>query len=305
MLRFVLKRLLQAIVTLWAIVTLTFVLTKSVPGDPFSQEKQISESTRAQLNAYYGLDQPVVVQYGLLFQRLFKGDLGPSMRQPGTTVNEIVRDSFPVSITLGVLSLAIALAVGIPAGILAAARKNTFFDYLPMGFAMAGICLPTFVLGPILSYVFGLKLQWLSVSGWSRSTDWILPASTLGLFYAAYVARIVRGGMLEVLGQDFIRTARAKGVGSLRLITRHTLRGGLMPLVSFLGPAIAGLVSGSFVIENIFRVPGLGKHFVQAAQAADYSVVIGTTLLFGSLIIVLNFLVDLIQALMDPRQRIS
>ncbi len=235
---------------------------------------------------------------GLLF-----GELGPSFKYIGWEVDELIRRSFPVSMQLGLCALAIALCLGLPAGIIAALKKNSLLDYVPMSTAMLGICLPTFVMGPLLILVFSSGLGWFSPIGWYSWGDMVLPSLTLGLYYAAYVARLTRGGMLEVLNQDFIKTARAKGASESRVIIKHSLRGGLLPVVSFLGPAFAGLISGSFVIETIFSIPGLGKFFVTAAFNRDYTMVIGTVLFYAALIIVMNLLVDIVQAWLNPRTR--
>ncbi len=237
---------------------------------------------------------------GLLF-----GELGPSFKYIGWSVEDLIGRSFPVSLQLGLCALAIALAIGLPAGVIAALKKNSLFDYIPMSTAMLGICLPTFVMGPLLILIFSSGLGWFSPMGWYTWSDMVLPSLTLGLYYAAYVARLTRGGMLEILGQDFIRTARAKGASELRVILRHSLRGGLLPVVSFLGPAFAGLISGSFVIETIFSIPGLGKFFVTAAFNRDYTMVIGTVLFYAALIILMNLLVDIVQAWLNPRTRLE
>ena len=237
---------------------------------------------------------------GLLF-----GELGPSFKYIGWDVEELIRRSFPVSMQLGLCALAIALCIGLPAGIIAALKKNSLLDYVPMSTAMLGICLPTFVMGPLLILIFSSGLGWFSPIGWYTWGDMVLPSLTLGLYYAAYVARLTRGGMLEVLNQDFIRTARAKGASETRVILKHSLRGGLLPVVSFLGPAFAGLISGSFVIETIFSIPGLGKFFVTAAFNRDYTMVIGTVLFYATLIILMNLLVDILQAWLNPRTRLE
>jgi len=237
---------------------------------------------------------------GLLF-----GELGPSFKYIGWDVEDLIRRSFPVSMQLGLCALAIALCIGLPAGIIAALKKNSLLDYVPMSTAMLGICLPTFVMGPLLILIFSSGLGWFSPIGWYTWGDMVLPSLTLGLYYAAYVARLTRGGMLEVLNQDFIRTARAKGASETRVILKHSLRGGLLPVVSFLGPAFAGLISGSFVIETIFSIPGLGKFFVTAAFNRDYTMVIGTVLFYATLIILMNLLVDILQAWLNPRTRLE
>jgi oligopeptide transport system permease protein len=237
---------------------------------------------------------------GLLF-----GELGPSFKYIGWDVEDLIRRSFPVSMQLGLCALAIALCIGLPAGIIAALKKNSLLDYIPMSTAMLGICLPTFVMGPLLILIFSSGLGWFSPIGWYTWGDMVLPSLTLGLYYAAYVARLTRGGMLEVLNQDFIRTARAKGASETRVILKHSLHGGLLPVVSFLGPAFAGLISGSFVIETIFSIPGLGKFFVTAAFNRDYTMVIGTVLFYATLIILMNLIVDILQAWLNPRTRLE
>ncbi len=234
---------------------------------------------------------------------LLQGDLGPSFKYVGWDVSELIAQAFPISAQLGLCSLAIALALGLPAGIVAALRKNSPWDYVPMSIAMVGICLPTFVLGPILILLFSAKLGWFSPMGWYSWSDIVLPSLTLGLFYAAYIARLTRAGMLETLNQDYIRTARAKGAPPSKVVLKHALRGGLLPVVTFLGPAFAGLISGSFIIESIFFIPGLGRFFVTAAFNRDYTMVLGTVLFYATLIILLNLLVDVIQAALDPKSR--
>ena len=278
-------------------------MTRYAPGGPFDAEKAIPQEIKVKLESHFGLDRPLFDQYLLYLKNLLRGDLGPSFKYPGWEVSELIATAFPVSLTLGVLSLGIALFIGIPAGIMAALRKNTWLDYLPMSLSMAGICLPTFVLGPLLIYIFSTQLGLFPPLGWYGPSDWFLPSFTLGLFYAAYVARLTRAGMLETLQQDYVRTARAKGATPWRVVTRHALRGGLLPVVTYLGPAFAGLISGSFVIESIFFIPGLGKFFVTAAFNRDYTMVLGTVLFYASLIILLNLLVDLLQAWIDPKVR--
>jgi len=305
MLRFILRRLLETIPTLFVIATLTFFLVRLAPGGPFSQERSVSAEVLARLEAHYGLDQPLFVQYATYLRNLVAGDLGPSFKYPNRTVNELIASSFPVSLELGVLAMCFALSVGLAAGIIASLRPNSLTDYAPMSLAMIGICVPTFVLGPLLVLVFALGLGWFTVSGWDTLNDRILPAITLGAMHAAYIARLTRSGMLEILPQDFIRTARAKGIRESRVILRHALKGGVLPVVSFLGPAIAGIITGSFVVETIFQIPGLGKFFVTAAFNRDYTMVLGTVLFYASLIIFLNMIVDIVQAWLNPRLRLG
>ena len=303
MIRFILHRLLGTVPVLLIIVTVTFFLTRLAPGTPFSGERNLPPEIQRALDAHYGFDKPLFTQYLVYLGHLARGDLGPSTKYEGYTVNEIIATAFPVSLELGCYALAVALTLGLVAGILAAWRRNTATDYAAMGLAMAGICVPTFVMGPLLVLLFGLTLGWFNASGWDTPRDRVLPALTLGLYYAAYVARLARGGMLEMLSQDFIRTARAKGAGGARILFRHALKGGLLPVVSFLGPAAAGLISGSFVMETIFQIPGLGKHFITSAFNRDYTMVLGTVFFYATLIILLNLLVDIVQVWLNPKLR--
>jgi len=328
MFRFILRRLLETIPVLFVLATVTFFMLRLVPGGPFTAEKAVSKEIMRSLEAHYGLDKPLLNQYGAYLWDItpkrfapwhladgsdfddnadfdlkasFGIDLGPSFKYPNRTVNEIIANKLPASLELGLLALSVALALGIPLGVIAAMRRNTGIDYTASTFAMVGICVPTFVMGPLFVLFFSLQLGWFSASGWYFASDRVLPAATLGLVYAAYVARLTRGGMLEVLNQDFIRTARAKGASETRIVLKHALRGGLLPVVTFLGPAIAGIISGSFVIETIFQIPGLGREFVTSAFNRDYTLVSGTVLLYATLIIALNLLVDVVQVWLNPR----
>jgi oligopeptide transport system permease protein len=299
----ILRRLLQAIPTLWVIATATFILLQLTPGGPFDTEKDVSAEVQAIINAHYGLDLPVNEQYLRFLQNALQGDLGPSQKYAGWDVDEIIAQSFPVSLELGCYALRVALAVGTPIGVLAALRHNRPAESALMGFAMLGICLPAFVLGPILIMVFSMQLGWLNPFGWNHPSDRVLPAITLGLFYAAYIARLSRSGMLDVMRLDYIRTARAKGLRQRAVVIRHALRTALYPVVAYLGPAVAGLISGSFVVETIFFIPGLGSFFVNSAFNRDSTMVMGTVLFYAVLILFFNLLVDLIQMWMNPRTR--
>jgi oligopeptide transport system permease protein len=311
MLRFIFGRLLQMIPVLLVIATLTFFMIRLAPGGPFDAEKSVSPEIRKSLERYYKMVNPdgsprsLWLQLGDYLGNLARGDLGPSSKYSSRTVNELIRESFPVSAELALWSLLIALSLGLPAGILASLRPNTASDYIPSSLAMAGISVPNFVIGPVLVLIFALKLEWVRVSGWDDPIDRVLPSITLGLLYAAYIARLTRGGMLEILSQDFIRTARAKGASHLRVILKHALRGGLVPVVSYLGPAVAGLVTGSFVVESIFQVPGLGRYFVNAAFNRDYTMVLGAVLFYAALIVIFNLIVDVILVWMDPKQKFA
>ena len=301
MLRFIARRLLETIPVLLIIITATFFMVRFVPGGPFTAEKAVTPEILANLNKHYGLDKPVFQQYLDYLGSLMRGDLGPSFKYSNRTVNEIIADALPVSLELGATSLAIALVLGISLGVFAALRRNSWVDYLCTGVSTIGICLPTFVLGPLLVLFFAIYLGWFNASGWYSPIDRVLPATTLGFVYAAYIARLTRGGMLEVLSQDYIRTARAKGAAESRVVIRHAMRGGLLPVVSFLGPATAGILTGSFVIETIFQIPGLGREFVKSAFNRDYTLVLGTVILYASLIITLNLVVDIVQVWLNPK----
>ncbi|MFU8848554.1 MAG: ABC transporter permease [Opitutales bacterium] len=303
MLHLIARRLLQAIPTLWLIATITFLLLHLAPGGPFDDEKPVSPEVRAQIEAHYGLDLPLHRQYLRFLGNALRGDLGPSYKYAGWRVDEIIRQSFPVSLELGGLALLIALALGIPLGVVAALQHGKPAETALMGTAMLGICLPTFVLGPLLLLVFSSWLGWFNPLGWSVASDRMLPALTLGLFYGAYIARLTRSGMLDTMHHDYIRTARAKGLSERLVVLRHGLRNALYPVVAYLGPAVAGLISGSFIIETIFFIPGLGMFFVNSAFNRDYTLVMGTVLFYAVLIIFFNLLVDLIQMWMNPRTR--
>ena len=301
MFRFVVRRLLQTIPVLFVIITATFFMVRFVPGGPFTGEKAIPQEILKNIEAHYGLDQPLWRQYLSYLGQIAHGDLGPSFKYSNRTVNEIIADKLPVSLELGGLALVVALVIGLTLGVLAAVRRNTWLDYLASSVGLLGICVPTFVLGPLLVLFFAIRLGWFNASGWDTPADRVLPVLTLGLVYAAYIMRLTRGGMLEVLNQDFIRTARAKGASELRIIFRHALRGGLLPVVAFLGPGIAGILTGSFVIETIFQIPGLGREFVNSAFNRDYTLVLGTVILYATLIVVLNLVVDVVQVWLNPR----
>lgn len=303
MLRFIAKRVAETIPVLLIVATLTFFMMKAAPGGPFDTDKATTPEIKAQLEAQYGLNKPIFQQYLNYMGQLLRGDLGPSFKYAGWSVTELLAGAFPVSLELGCYALAIALTLGLIAGIIASLRKNTVSDYIPMTFATLGICLPTFVTGPLLILVFGILLGWYNTSGWDFPSDRVLPSVTLGLYYTAYVARLARAGMLEILSQDFIRTARAKGASEWRVVWKHSLRGGLLSVVSFIGPAIAGLVTGSLVVETIFQIPGLGRFFVMAGFNRDYTMVMGTVLFYAVLIIVVNLWVDIVQVWMNPKLR--
>ncbi|MBI1860876.1 MAG: ABC transporter permease [Deltaproteobacteria bacterium] len=287
----------------FAVVTAIFFLIRFAPGGPFDSERNVPPQILENLNKKYHLDEPLLMQYVHYLNDLAHGDLGPSFKHANRTVNEIIGEAFPVSLELGLISLVWALLIGITAGGLAALKPNTAFDYIPMSISILGICLPTFVIGPFLVLVFGMWLEIAPVSGWDSIGDRILPSLTLGFAFAAYISRLTRGGLMEIRSLDFVRTARAKGLPESLILVKHTLRGGLLPVVSYLGPALAGIIAGALVTETIFSIPGLGRFFIESALNRDYTVVMGTSLLYFTLIFVCNFLVDVTYTILDPRVR--
>lgn len=304
MTKFILNRLLQAIPVILIVVFVTFFLVRMAPGGPFDADRAVPPEVLKSLEATYKLDLPVWQQFTSYAGDLLQGEMGPSFRYPGRSVNELIAAGLPASAELGLYALIVALLIGTGAGVIASLRPNTAQDYIPMSTAMIGICMPSFLLGPLLVLVFGIWLEWVPVSGWGDLPgDKILPSLTMGSAYAAYIARLSRGGMLEVLSQDYIRTARAKGLPEKVIIFKHALRGGIIPVITYLGPAFAGLLSGSFVVETIFQIPGLGRFFVQAAFNRDYTMIMGSTIFFAVLIILFNLLSDIVAVWINPRLR--
>ena len=304
MIRFAAVRLLQAIPVLLGVITITFILIHSAPGGPFSADKAVPPEVLIALEEKYDLNLPLWQQYFGYIKDLISGDFGPSFKYPGRNVSELIASAFPTTAELALYSMIVAIVIGLFAGVIAAMRPNSIQDYAPMSLAMIGICMPSFLLGPLLVLIFGIYLEWLPISGWnSLPGDKILPAITLGTGYAAYIARLTRGGMLDILSQDYIRTARAKGLSEIVIVCKHGLRGGLIPVVAFLGPAFAGMLGGSFVVETIFNIPGLGRFYVQAAFNRDYTMILGTTIFFAALIVSFNLISDILAMWMNPKLR--
>ena len=304
MFKFLLSRIAQAVPVLLVVVTATFFLVHAAPGGPFSADKAVPTEVIEALEAQYKLDQPVWRQYISYLGDILSGDFGPSFKYPGRSVNELIMAGIPITAELAFYAMLVALGIGILSGVGAAMRPNTLQDYAPMTLAMIGICMPSFLLGPLLVLVFGIELEMVPVSGWGDIPgDKILPSITLGTGYAAYIARLSRGGMLEILSQDFIRTARAKGLSESTVIIKHALKGGLIPVIAFLGPAFAGLLAGSFVVETIFQIPGIGRFYVQAAFNRDYTLILGMTIFLSTLIIIFNLISDLISIWLNPKLR--
>ncbi|MEK9984552.1 MAG: ABC transporter permease [Opitutae bacterium] len=305
MFRFILGRLLQGLLVLLALYTITFFLAKAMPGEPFTTEKNVSETTKQYLRKLYGLEKPLWQQYIIYPSKIISaGDFGVSTSK-GRPVKDIISQSFPVSLVLGLGALTFAIGIGVPIGIISAVRRNSWVDWSLMAVAMVGICVPAFTVGPLLQILVAANVPGLKVAGWGSPLDFLLPAFTLGLVSAAYLARLTRGGLLEILSQDFIRTAHSKGLSPTRVILKHALRGGLLPSVAYLGPAFAAMISGSFIVETIFQVPGMGQHFVNAAIARDEFLLMGVALFFGFLIILMNLASDILTGLLDPRVRIG
>jgi oligopeptide transport system permease protein len=298
---FVLRRLLIMIPTLWVIGTLTFFMMRLAPGGPFMSERAIPAAVRDALNAKYGLDQPLGQQYASFLANAARLDFGPSYKYPSRQVREIIFESFPVSLELGGWALLIAIAIGVPVGVIAALKQNSAWDFSSMAAALVGVSVPNFVLGPVL--VLGFALSWFVFPPalWEGPQSRVLPALTLSTAYVAYIARLTRGGMLETLRQDYIRTARAKGLPELRVVGKHALKLGILPVVSYLGPATARIVMGSLVVEAIFAVPGLGNYLVTAAFNRDYTLVLGIVLFYALFLMVLNLVVDVAYTWLDPR----
>ena len=302
-----LRRLLGAFPTLLVIITLAFFMMRVAPGGPFDQERTLPPEVEANLRAAYGLDKPLVEQYFNYVAGVMQGDLGPSFKYKDFTVVELIAQGAPISARLGISALTLAVVVGVCLGTAAALFQNSVLDHLVMATAMTGIVIPNFVLAPLLALFFGVWLNWLPAGGWGGgdSRHLVLPVISLALPYVAYIARLTRGAMIEVLHTNYIRTAIAKGLPSTSVILHHAMPAALLPIVSFLGPAAAGLMTGSVVIEQIFALPGIGQHFVQGALNRDYTLVLGVVVTYATLIITFNLIVDICYGLLDPRVRVS
>ena len=305
MLSYAFKRLAQSIPTLFIVITISFFLMRLAPGGPFDGERKLPPEIEANILAAYNLDKPLYWQFFDYLGGILQGDFGPSFKYKDFTVSDLIWAGFPVSLELGMWAMLLGVVFGVSIGCYAALKQNTRLDYLMMGGAMAGIAIPNFVMAPILTLVFGVYLSWLPVGGWDSGAvaNKVLPVIALALPQIAYIARMTRGSMIEVMGSHFIRTARAKGLSERKVVRRHALKSALLPVVSYLGPATAGIITGSVVIEQIFGIPGFGRYFVQAALNRDYTLVMGTVVFYGALIILFNLVVDLIYGLLDPQIR--
>jgi len=307
MLRFIGRRLLVAIPTLLLVVTLAFFMMRAAPGGPFDTDRKLSPAIEQNIRAKYGLNRPLGVQYLSYLAGVAHGDLGPSLKYRDKSVLQILKENYPVSLKLGGSAILLASLIGVSLGVLAALRQNRVADHGVMTVAILGVCVPTFVTAPLLVLAFASKLGWLPSAGWNNGAaiNMVLPVTVLALPQIAIISRLTRAGMVEVLQSNYVRTARAKGLSEGRIVVRHALRAALLPLVSYLGPACAGLITGSLVVEKIFNLPGLGKFFVISALQRDYTVVMGMVIVYAGLILALNLAADLISAVMDPRVRLS
>ncbi|MCX7027085.1 MAG: ABC transporter permease subunit [Spirochaetes bacterium] len=303
--KYIIRRLLSLIPTMFVIVTLSFFLIRFAPGGPFSSEKKVPEQVLQNLMKKYHMDEPMGQQYLRYLGDVLRGDFGPSFRYRDSTVNQLIAQSFPNSMLLGTVALILALIAGILVGIISALKQNRWQDYAAMSIAVVGISVPLFVIGPILQLVFGLKLHWLPISGWITSRDglktMIMPALTLSFPYFAYIARLSRASIVEVLRSDYVRTARAKGLAERVVIGKHVLKGGLLPIVSYIGPAFSGIITGSLVVESVFAIPGVGRVFVQSAINRDYTLIMGEVIIYSLILVTMNFIVDIVYGFLDPR----
>ena len=306
MIQLILKRLFTYIPVLLVVVIITFLMIHAAPGGPFDAERVTSPEIIEKLNEAYNLDKPIHVQiYNYLFNAI-QGDFGPSFKYPGRTVTELIMSGLPTTIELAIYSILFAIFLGVISGLVASLNPGKILDIVPMSISLLGICIPSIILGPVLVLIFGIWYEVLPVYGWGDNPgDKILPTITLGTAYAAIFARLTRGGMLEILGQDYIRTARAKGLSEIRIVVVHALRGGILPVISFLGPAIAGLLAGSFVVETIFQINGIGRFYVQAAFNRDYTMILGTSILFTFMTLTFVLISDIVASFLNPTLRDS
>ena len=305
MLKYILKRILLAIVTIWAVATLTFFLMNMVPGGPFLSEKAISPQATAALEAKYGLDKPLWQQYLTYMAGASHGDFGDSLKQRGRTVMDIITMKFPVSARVGGVSVLVALLLGVPLGCIAGLKRGKFLDNLISVVSTCGIAVPSFVICTLLLYFFGVRLQILPAMGLTSWKHYVMPVMALAFYPTAYIMRLMRSSMLDVLGQDYMRTAKAKGLAGGKILFKHALRNAILPVITYVGPLLAYTVTGSFVVEKIFTIPGLGGEFISAINGRDYTLIMGTTIFLATLIILMNVVVDIVYKIVDPRIKLK
>ena len=299
--KYIIKRVAMGVLSIFVVATLTFFLMNLVPGGPFVAEKSISKEAQAALEAKYGLDKPLLERYATYMTDFVKGDMGLSLRQRGRTVSDIIFSKFPVSARLAGFAVAVAVLVGIPLGCLSAYNRGKFGDNIIIVFATCGIAIPSFISSVVLLYTFGSKLNILPTVGLNTMSSYIMPVTALAIYPTAYITRLMRSSLLDVMGQDYIRTAKAKGLSNFKILFKHALRNAVLPVVTYVGPMLASLMTGSFVVEKIFTVPGLGRDFVSAINQRDYTLIMGTTLVLATLIITANVIVDILYKIIDPR----
>lgn len=303
--RYIISRILLGILVVFIIATSTFFLMRALPSGPFAREKKLPDAIKKNIEARYKLDQPLWVQYKDYMYNLIRGDLGPSFKYRGRSVNDFIREGFPVSATLGAISLFFSLTIGVVAGVVSALKQNRWPDNIAMFFAVLGVSIPSFILATLLMYVFAYKLRWFPAAMWGKPSQVVLPTIALSGFSTAFFARMMRSSMIEVLQQDYIRTARAKGLPEYMVVFRHALKNSLLPVITYLGPLTAGILTGSFVVENIFAIPGLGKHYVTSITNRDYTTTLGVTVFYSLLLVGMNIIVDIAYAVVDPRIKIA
>lgn len=307
MAKYILKRLIAGMISLWVLITITFFLMHTIPGGPFSpaEDRKTPPEVLAKIAASYGLDDPLHIQYINYLKRLSNGDLGVSFKVRGVSVNDLIERGFPVSARVGIVAVIFSLCIGVPLGILSAIYRSKWIDRVSMVLATIGISVPGFVITVLLMYFFCIKLKWLPTYGLTSAKHYILPVLGLSFYPIAYMTRLLRSSMLDTMRQDYIRTARAKGVKEILVICKHGLRNSLMPIVTYLGPLIAGLLTGGFVVERLFSIPGIGRDFVGSVGDRDYSVTLGITLFYGAFVIISNLCVDILYVIIDPRVKIE
>jgi len=303
--RYVLKRIFSSIITLWVVVTLTFTLSRVIPGGPFDSEKDTPIEVRKNLEERYKLNEPVYIQYVDYLKNLVKLDLGPSFKQKGVSINEIISRGFPVSAKLGVAAVSLAVVFGLILGIIAALKQGRWPDRVTMFISTLGVTIPAFVIATLFIYFFAEKLRWFPVYGLDTPRHYVLPAIALGGYSMAFISRLVRSSLLDVIRQDYIRTAKAKGLSETSIIIKHALKNAMLPVVTYLGPLVAGVLTGSFVIEKIFTIPGLGRSFVDSIGNRDYTAILGVTVFYSLFLVLCNLFVDLVYAFIDPRIKLE
>ena len=302
--KYILKRVFISLITILVLVSVVFALVRLMPGDPFASEK-LTPEIRANLEQYYGFDKPLIVQYFTYLKNLVTGDLGYSMFYPNLKVNNIIASAFPYSFDLGMRALAMAISFGLVLGIVAALNRGKVLDFTCVLIAIIGTSMPDFIIGAILQFFFGIKWGLLPVAQYKGISYTILPSIALGFYTLALVSRVMRANMIETIQQDYIKTAKSKGISKLRVVVKHQIRNAIMPVITILGPIVAALLTGTFVIESIFAIPGMGRHYVQSIQNLDYTIILGMTVFYGSFLVVANMIVDLLYGIIDPRIRVS